>query len=299
MSMPLSRSSAAIHALVRSMLSSPQSSKPTEVTVASCSCSLSVRNSGSISSTRSSSKARIPITCSSATDAFWHRRIGANLLISRSRFSSRCRSASSGTKSTLLSRRRSAKATCSTASFSAPSGFSSSRCCSMCFASTSVTIASSRACSLMDSSMKKVCATCSGGGDTSEEERGGGGGESAAGEAAAGKGGGRKGGCADRPGVSESRRLDHHGVEPVAPLEELGEDADEVTAYRAADAAVVHLEDVLGCLVPLLHERVINANVAKLILDHRDPLAVVGCQNVVEQGGLPAPKEAGEYRHWD
>mmetsp|Transcript_24244 Transcript_24244/g.79830 ORF Transcript_24244/g.79830 Transcript_24244/m.79830 type:complete len:220 (-) Transcript_24244:234-893(-) len=162
MSMPLSRSSAAIHALVRSMLSSPQSSKPTEVTVASCSCSLSVRNSGSISSTRSSSKARIPITCSSATDAFWHRRIGANLLISRSRFSSRCRSASSGTKSTLLSRRRSAKATCSTASFSAPSGFSSSRCCSTCFASTRVTIPSSLKEALTMSSTKKVWATGAG-----------------------------------------------------------------------------------------------------------------------------------------
>ena len=37
--------------------------------------------------------AGLPATCSSATDAFWHRRIGANLLISRSRFSSRCRSA--------------------------------------------------------------------------------------------------------------------------------------------------------------------------------------------------------------
>ena len=85
-----------------------------------------------------------------------------------------------------------------------------------------------------------------------------------------------------------------HGVEPVAPLEELGEDADEVTAYRAADAAVVHLEDVLGCLIPLLDERVVNANVAKLILDHRDSLAVVGCQNVVEQGGFAGAQIARE-----
>mmetsp|Transcript_31446 Transcript_31446/g.98547 ORF Transcript_31446/g.98547 Transcript_31446/m.98547 type:complete len:227 (+) Transcript_31446:102-782(+) len=132
---------------------------PTLLTEASCACSPSVdRNSGSISRVRSRSKPRMSRREPTSTAACSQRWIGAKRLMARSRASTRPRSASL-TRSTLLSSSRSAKATCSTASFSAPSGFSSSRCCSMCFASTSVTIASSRACSLMDSSMKKVCAT--------------------------------------------------------------------------------------------------------------------------------------------
>mmetsp|Transcript_27539 Transcript_27539/g.68459 ORF Transcript_27539/g.68459 Transcript_27539/m.68459 type:complete len:202 (-) Transcript_27539:17-622(-) len=83
---------------------------------------------------------------------------GAYLLISRRRFSTRSKS-SAVTRSTLLRSSRSAKATCSTASFSAPSGFSSSRCCSMCFASIRVTTPSRRANSLILSSMKKVWIT--------------------------------------------------------------------------------------------------------------------------------------------
>ena len=86
----------------------------------------------------------------------WHRVIGANLLSSRSRASMRPRSASSLTRSVLLRSSRSAKATCSMASFSAPSGFSSSRCCSMCFASTRVTMPSRRQKSLTASSTKKA-----------------------------------------------------------------------------------------------------------------------------------------------
>mmetsp|Transcript_86844 Transcript_86844/g.137034 ORF Transcript_86844/g.137034 Transcript_86844/m.137034 type:complete len:223 (+) Transcript_86844:663-1331(+) len=57
---------------------------------------------------------------------------------------------------------RSAKAICSTASFSTPSGFSSSRCWMICFASTSVRIPSRRMCCCTKSSAKKVCATGAG-----------------------------------------------------------------------------------------------------------------------------------------
>mmetsp|Transcript_12722 Transcript_12722/g.32507 ORF Transcript_12722/g.32507 Transcript_12722/m.32507 type:complete len:237 (+) Transcript_12722:751-1461(+) len=85
--------------------------------------------------------------------------MGAYLLISRNLASTFASSASSVTRSILLSSSRSANATCSTASFSAPSGFSSSRCCVTCFASTRVTMPSRRANSLIDSSMKNVCAT--------------------------------------------------------------------------------------------------------------------------------------------
>mmetsp|Transcript_34328 Transcript_34328/g.80421 ORF Transcript_34328/g.80421 Transcript_34328/m.80421 type:complete len:202 (+) Transcript_34328:559-1164(+) len=106
---------------------------------------------------RASSNALMSITCSIPTSALVQRTMGAYLLTPRSRFSMRSTSDSS-TRSSLLSSKRSAKATCSIASFSTPSGFSSSRCISMCFASTSAMMPSRRANSLIDSSMKKVCA---------------------------------------------------------------------------------------------------------------------------------------------
>mmetsp|Transcript_17523 Transcript_17523/g.44926 ORF Transcript_17523/g.44926 Transcript_17523/m.44926 type:complete len:228 (+) Transcript_17523:917-1600(+) len=150
------------------MSSSPGWLKPIDVTRSSCWCSPSMsRNSGSISSTRSSSKPRRPCpgwpsTASSITLAFWQRVMGAHLLSARSRLSRWHSFSSSGTRSILFSSSKSAKATCSTASFSTPSGFSSSRCSSMWKASMTVTIASRRAKLLMFSSTKNVCATGAG-----------------------------------------------------------------------------------------------------------------------------------------
>mmetsp|Transcript_24604 Transcript_24604/g.33712 ORF Transcript_24604/g.33712 Transcript_24604/m.33712 type:complete len:281 (+) Transcript_24604:786-1628(+) len=136
---------------------------PTLVTEASCSCSPSMlRNSGSISIVRLRSKERMSSTLSTDTCDFSHRTIGANLLICRSRYSTRLKSAVSGIRSILFTSKRSAKATCSTASFSAPSGFSSSRCCSMCLASMRVTIPSSLKYFWIVSSTKNVCATGAG-----------------------------------------------------------------------------------------------------------------------------------------
>mmetsp|Transcript_5386 Transcript_5386/g.9030 ORF Transcript_5386/g.9030 Transcript_5386/m.9030 type:complete len:222 (+) Transcript_5386:939-1604(+) len=132
------------------------------LTVVSCSCSPSVlRNSGSISRVRLRSKAPMSSTQSTATSAFVQRLIGTVEFIALMRVSMRKRS-SAVTRSVLLSKMRSAKATCSTASFSAPSGFSSSRCCSICLASTTVTMPSSRANDLTMSSTKNVCATGAG-----------------------------------------------------------------------------------------------------------------------------------------
>mmetsp|Transcript_66148 Transcript_66148/g.187863 ORF Transcript_66148/g.187863 Transcript_66148/m.187863 type:complete len:240 (-) Transcript_66148:1398-2117(-) len=82
-------------------------------------------------------------------------------LMSRMRRSTSARCASSA-RSHLLSKIRSAKAICSTASFSTPSGFSSSRCSMTCLASTRVRIPSSAMCCCTKSSAKKVCATGAG-----------------------------------------------------------------------------------------------------------------------------------------
>mmetsp|Transcript_84192 Transcript_84192/g.186857 ORF Transcript_84192/g.186857 Transcript_84192/m.186857 type:complete len:319 (-) Transcript_84192:59-1015(-) len=92
---------------------------------------------------------------------FWVRLICAVLLMVRS---SCCTSSkySGVTKSVLLSMMRSAKATCSTASLTAPFGFSSRRCCMICLASTTVRIPSRAMLACTKSSAKKVCATGAG-----------------------------------------------------------------------------------------------------------------------------------------
>src|SRR5690349_6375847 len=41
-------------------------------------------------------------------------------------------------------------------------------------------------------------------------------------------------------------------------------------------------------------EVLIDADLAKLVLDDGDPLAVIGREDVFEEGGLPGPKEAGQ-----
>mmetsp|Transcript_59547 Transcript_59547/g.159546 ORF Transcript_59547/g.159546 Transcript_59547/m.159546 type:complete len:232 (-) Transcript_59547:186-881(-) len=143
--------------------SSPSNLQLTDETLASCWCSPSVlRKSGSIWSTRSISKAPTLMRLFGSTLLCWHRKTGACELMAFSRASIASSSAASVTRSVLFSRMRSAKATCSTASFSTPSGFSSSKCCRTCFASTTVMIPSSLYIHLMSSSTKNVCATGAG-----------------------------------------------------------------------------------------------------------------------------------------
>ncbi len=98
-------------------------------------------------------------------------------------------------------------------------------------------------------------------------------------------------GLRDRAGVGQAGRLDEDVVELVAPLHQVAEDADEVAADGAADAAVVHLEDLfLGADDELL----IDADLAELVLDDGDALAVLLGEDVVEQRGLAGAEEAGE-----
>ena len=90
-------------------------------------------------------------------------------------------------------------------------------------------------------------------------------------------------GLGDRARVRQARRLDDDRVEFRTPPKELCEYADEVAAHRATDAAVIHLEDVLGGVEAFTHQRIVHAHLAKLILDHRNLLAMVRRQDVVEQ----------------
>mmetsp|Transcript_29950 Transcript_29950/g.75126 ORF Transcript_29950/g.75126 Transcript_29950/m.75126 type:complete len:417 (+) Transcript_29950:116-1366(+) len=97
-------------------------------------------------------------------------------------------------------------------------------------------------------------------------------------------------------GVRQAGRLHQDGVQLLLALHELGQDADEVAAHRAAYAAVVHLKDLL---LGLHHQRVVDAHLAILVLHHRDLQAVVGLEDVVHEGGLPAAQEPRHHRYWD
>mmetsp|Transcript_150097 Transcript_150097/g.418194 ORF Transcript_150097/g.418194 Transcript_150097/m.418194 type:complete len:238 (-) Transcript_150097:348-1061(-) len=96
-----------------------------------------------------------------STSLLTQRLICTDSLIIWIRFSTSTNAASS-TRSHLFKRIRSANATCSTASFSTPSGFSSSRCAMMCLASTTVRMPSKAMFFCTKSSAKKVWATGAG-----------------------------------------------------------------------------------------------------------------------------------------
>ena len=61
-----------------------------------------------------------------------------------------------------------------------------------------------------------------------------------------------------------------------------------VSAHRAADAAVRHLEDLL---VGVDDEGLIDTDLPVLVLDHGDALAVLLAQDPVEQGRLSGAEE--------
>ena len=74
-------------------------------------------------------------------------------------------------------------------------------------------------------------------------------------------------GLRDGRWVGETCRLDDDVVELPAvllALHQLHQDRDEVDAHGAADAAIVHLEDVLVRLELVLDERVVHAHLTKL-----------------------------------
>ena len=96
----------------------------------------------------------------------------------------------------------------------------------------------------------------------------------------------------DRAGVGHAGRLDEDVVELVPPLHQVAEDADEVAADGAADAPVVHLEDLL---LRVDDQLLVDADLAELVFDDGDALAVVGGEDVVEQSRLAGAEEAGEY----
>ena len=72
------------------------------------------------------------------------------------------------------------------------------------------------------------------------------------------------------------------------------ENAHEIAAYGAADAAIVHLEDFF---VGADDQIVVDADLAEFIDDDGVFLAVVFRQDAVEKGGLAGAEIAREHGH--
>ena len=98
-----------------------------------------------------------------------------------------------------------------------------------------------------------------------------------------------------RPGIGEPGGLDDDGVEAARgaglSLHQPLKHADQVAAHRAADAAVVHLEDFF---VRADDKLVVDADLAEFVDDDGVALAVVLREDAVEQGGLAGAEIAGQ-----
>ncbi len=96
-----------------------------------------------------------------------------------------------------------------------------------------------------------------------------------------------------RPRIGQARRLDDDVIEFVPPLHQLAEDADQIAADRAADAAVRRLEDFF---FRPDDDLMIDADLTELVLDDGNPLAVLLGQNSIQQRGLARAEKAREHR---
>mmetsp|Transcript_64808 Transcript_64808/g.180383 ORF Transcript_64808/g.180383 Transcript_64808/m.180383 type:complete len:400 (+) Transcript_64808:396-1595(+) len=107
---------------------------------------------------------------------------------------------------------------------------------------------------------------------------------------------GEKGLC-DRRRVRESCRLDDNSVQPCAlgarSLQDVLQTFDEVAAHGATNAAVVHLYDLFGAklLAACGDQCIVDADLTKLVLDHRESFPVGAVEDVIEQRRLPAAQK--------
>lgn len=70
------------------------------------------------------------------------------------------------------------------------------------------------------------------------------------------------------------------------------QNAHQVAAHGAANAAVVHLDDLL--LLVLYQQFVVDARFAELVFNHGNAVAMRLLEDVVEQCGFAAAQKAGE-----
>ena len=103
-------------------------------------------------------------------------------------------------------------------------------------------------------------------------------------------------GLRHRSGVGQAGGLDHHALKIKQALTFFGgqqlQRFAQVFAYRAADATVVHLDNVL---VGVVHQNlVVDVFFTELVFNHGNFLSVRLCQHTLEQGGFTGTQKAGQ-----
>ena len=101
-------------------------------------------------------------------------------------------------------------------------------------------------------------------------------------------------GLRHRRRIGQAGGLDDDGVELALALHQAVEDAHEIAAHGAADAAIVHLEHFF---VGADDQVVVDADLAEFVDDDGVFLAVVFRQDAVEQRGLAGAEIARQHGH--
>ena len=101
-------------------------------------------------------------------------------------------------------------------------------------------------------------------------------------------------GLRHRRRIGKTRGLDDDGVELALALHQSVEDAHEVAAHGAADAAIVHLEHFF---VGADDQVVVDADLAEFVDDDGVFLAVIFRQDAVQKRGLAGAEIARQHGH--
>ncbi len=98
-------------------------------------------------------------------------------------------------------------------------------------------------------------------------------------------------GLGDGTRIGEAGGFNQDVIEAVPAFEQLPKNTDEVAPDGAANASVVHLEDLF---LRVDHQLVIDTDLPEFVFDHRDPPSMIFRQHAIQQGGLAGPQEAGQ-----
>ena len=104
-------------------------------------------------------------------------------------------------------------------------------------------------------------------------------------------------GLHERLRQSETRGLDQDMVDLRRARQDLVERRHEIVGYGAADAAIGELDDVFlraGVDAAALEDFAVNADVAELVDDQRQPLALGVFEDMADQRRLAGAEEAGD-----
>ncbi len=97
--------------------------------------------------------------------------------------------------------------------------------------------------------------------------------------------------CLDhRPGVSKPGCFNDNAIKGLGPFQQTGNNADQITAHRAADTAIIHFKDFF---IDTDNQIVINTDFPEFINDNSVILVVVFSQNAVQQCCLSRPEVSG------